>query len=107
MNLFTINGKEYEAKEFDFNLVCDLEDMGVSLEQFNAKPRAASRAYFSLCAYVDKDTAGKEIEAHIVAGGTLEELMRIIYDKLQKSDFFQAIQKRAETKTRKYQAKTE
>ena len=31
MKRFKINGKEYVAKSFDFNLICDLEDMGVSI----------------------------------------------------------------------------
>ena len=29
MKNFTINRKVYKAKEFDFNLVCDLEDEGI------------------------------------------------------------------------------
>ena len=38
MKTFEINGKEYSGKPFDFNLVCDLEDMGVSVESMEEKP---------------------------------------------------------------------
>ncbi len=31
MNTFTINEKEYKAKPFDFEMVCDLEDMGIEI----------------------------------------------------------------------------
>ena len=34
-NTFKINEKEYKAKPFDFNTVCDLEDMGFSPSEIN------------------------------------------------------------------------
>ena len=30
----TINGKDYKLKEIDFNDICDLEDLGLSLTDF-------------------------------------------------------------------------
>ena len=36
--LFTVNGKSYRAKEFDFNFLCDLEDQNLSLEDIDKKP---------------------------------------------------------------------
>lgn len=33
MNTFTINEKEYKARAFDFELVCDLEDMGIEISE--------------------------------------------------------------------------
>lgn len=48
MNTFTVNGTEYKAKPFDFNLVCDLEDMGISLEEAGRKPMSMVRAYFGM-----------------------------------------------------------
>ena len=41
--------KEYEAKEFDFNLICDLEDMGISLDAAAEKTMNLIRAYISFC----------------------------------------------------------
>ena len=48
MKNFTINRKVYKAKEFDFNLVCDLEDEGISLEAMQDKPMSMMRAYFGI-----------------------------------------------------------
>lgn len=97
MNTFTINGKEYKAKAFDFNLICDLEDMGISLEQAGNKPMSMVRAYFGLCAEKGKEFAGKEMEAHIISGGTFDEIMTAMSDEMEKSDFFRSLKKTAET----------
>ena len=51
MKTFTVNGKEYRAKEFDFNLMCDFEDMGISIADMSKKPMAVVRAYFALCVF--------------------------------------------------------
>ena len=40
---FTVNGKTYKAKPFDFNMVCDLEDMGISMQDASNKPMGNSR----------------------------------------------------------------
>ena len=65
MKTFTINGKKYKSAEVDFNFICDLEDMGISLGDFGKKHMAVARAYFALCANTDKEFAGKEIQAHM------------------------------------------
>lgn len=97
MNTFTVNGNEYKAKVFDFNLICDLEDMGISLEQAGNKPMSMVRAYFGLCAGKGKEFAGKEMEAHIIGGGTFDEIMSAMSDEMEKSDFFRNLRKTAET----------
>ena len=89
MNTFTINGKEYKAKPFDFNLVCDLEDMGISLEEAGRKPMSMVRAYFGICAGKGKNFSGKEMEAHIINGGK--------FDEMEKSDFFHSLNKTEKT----------
>lgn len=93
MRTFTVNGKRYTAKPFDFNTVCDLEDNGVSLTQMRDKPMSMVRAYFALCFEGPKDDAGKEIQAHIISGGNLEELYKAMGDEMNDSDFFQALSK--------------
>lgn len=97
MNIFTVNGKEYKAKAFDFNLVCDLEDMGISLQEAGNKPMSMVRAYFGLCAGKGKEFAGKEMEAHIIGGGTFDDIMNAMSDEMEKSDFFRNLNKKAET----------
>lgn len=97
MNTFTVNGTEYKAKPFDFNLVCDLEDMGVSLDEAGRKPMSMVRAYFGLCVGKGKEYAGKELEAHIIGGGKFDDIMVAMSDEMEKSDFFRNLSKTAET----------
>lgn len=99
MNTFIVNGKEYKAKPFDFNLVCDLEDMGISLEQASNKPMSMVRAYFGLCAGKGKELAGKEMESHIISGGTFDDIMTAMSAEMEKSDFFRNLNKKTETET--------
>lgn len=96
MKTFTINGKEYKSKMIDFNLVCDLEDMGISLEQAGEKPMSMVRAYFGMCAGKGKEYAGKELEAHIIGGGKFDDIMNAMSDEMEKSDFFRNLSKTAE-----------
>lgn len=96
MAVFTVNEKEYRAKAFDFNLICDLEDMGVSLQEAGNKPMSMVRAYFGLCAGRGKEYAGKEMEAHIIGGGGFEDIMNAMSEEMEKSDFFRNLNKRAE-----------
>lgn len=99
MNTFTVNGTEYKAKPFDFNLVCDLEDMGISLEEAGRKPMSMVRAYFGMCMGKGKDVAGKELERHIVGGGKFDDIMTAMSDEMEKSDFFRNLSKTEETET--------
>lgn len=96
MRTFTVNKKEYKARAFDFNLVCDLEDIGISLEEAGKKPMSLVRAYFGLCAGKGKEYAGKELESHIIGGGTFEDIMNAMSDEMEKSDFFRNLNKTAE-----------
>lgn len=97
MNTFTVNHKRYTAKAFDFNLVCDLDDAGYSLADISKKPLSIIRVYFALCADLDKEEAGKEIEAHMRDGGSLSVIQNAMSKEMSASDFFQTLNKRAET----------
>ena len=99
MKTFTINGKTYVARNFDFNLICDLEDMGIKVEEMGQKPNSVIRAYFTLCSGVDKAYAGAEMEAHVMNGGDFTEVSEVIYDKMQESDFFRTLNQREEQET--------
>lgn len=93
MRTFTINGKRYNAKPFDFNTVCDLEDNGVSLTEMSKKPMSMARAYFALCFNGSKEEAGREIQEHVKAGGDFNDLYSAMGDEMNASDFFQALKK--------------
>lgn len=101
MKTFKINEKEYVAKPFDFNLICDLEDMGVSLQDAGRKPMVMIRAYFALCSGGNAEFAGKEMEQHLINGGSFDEISNLMSDELEKSDFFRSLSKTTEKKTRK------
>ena len=96
MKSFTVNDHKYVAKDFTYNVVCDLEDMGVSLSDFKAKPMSVLRAYLAICADRDMDFAGEEIQAHVIAGGSFDEMMNAMSEKMDESDFFRALQSRTE-----------
>ena len=97
MNTFTVNGTEYKAKTFDFNLVCDLEDMGISLEEMGNKRMSMVRAYFAICAGKGNEFAGKELNAHFVGGGKFDGVIEAMNKEMEISDFFQTLIKGAET----------
>lgn len=88
---FTVNGKRYQAKPFDFNTVCNLEDNGVSLQDMEKKPMSMVRAYFAECFNGDKEKAGEELQAHVVAGGKFEDIYNVMGEEMNDSDFFQAL----------------
>lgn len=96
MNTFKINGIEYKAKPFDFNLVCDLEDMGISLDNMAGRNTSLIRAYFVICSGLSKEKAGKEIEQQFIKYGELNEISEALNKEMEKSDFFRSLAERAE-----------
>ncbi len=85
-----INGKTYKMPELSFNTMCQLEDMGISLADFEKKPMAAIRGFLAL-AIGDTETAGRELEAHIISGGDFTEIVEEITKAVQESGFFRAL----------------
>ena len=94
MKTFTVNGITYSAKPFTFNTVCDLEEMGVSMQDMQKKPMSVVRAYFTICTGKDQDFAGEEIEKHVIAGGNFNDVIEAMSEEMDKSDFFRALQNR-------------
>ena len=99
MKTFEINGAKYNAAEFDFNLTCELEDNGVSLADIRKKPLSFIRSYVALSAGIDIDVAGKEIEAHMAKGGKLDDVMNVMMEQINNSDFFRNLATEPETET--------
>lgn len=94
--VFTVNGKKYPVKEFDFNMVCELEEMGVSIDDLGKKPMSVLRAYVGACMNMDKDEAGKEIEEHMINVGNFDEIFEIISYEVENSGFFRSLSKATE-----------
>lgn len=103
---FTINGKEVIARDFDFNMMADFDEMGVDVQKILTSPLVAGRAYVALCMGIDKEDAGNEIQAHIMAGGNLDEVVTVLAEKVVESDFFlKAVEQTQKTTTQKKSAK--
>ena len=91
-NRFTVNGVTYTAKPIDFDMVCELEDMGVSFERIDKMPMSLIRAYFAICANTDKEQAAALLQNHIVKGGQLNDIIEAMSKEMVESDFFRAFQ---------------
>lgn len=99
MKTFRLDGKVYEAKEIDFNMICDLEEQGISLEEIEKKPMSMMRTYIGFCINGTKEMAGKLIENHLVNGGSMSDIAEVMGEAMTESGFFQALNKTEETKT--------
>lgn len=93
MRTFSVNERLYKARAFDFNMICDLEDMGISLDKAKDKPLSMVRAYFGLCVGGDKEFAGKQLEEHMKKGGKLDAIMEAMGKEMEDSDFFRSLHK--------------
>lgn len=91
MNTFTLNGNTIVAKKIDFNMLCNLDDYGISIEDAGKKPMSFIRAYIAICMNEPAEVAGEEIEKHIVAGNDLEDIFVVMNKELEASDFFRAM----------------
>lgn len=94
--MFSVNGRSYKAKEFDFNFLCDLEDQNLSLEDIEKKPMSLVRTYFAFSANLTKERAGEEIERHIENGGKFDDIVEIMGQQMQDSGFFRSLNKGTE-----------
>ena len=106
MRTFTINKVTYTASLFDFNMVCELEDRGISLEKAQERPLSMMRAYLAVSSGMSDDEAGNEIQKHLINGGEINDILDVIRKEMEESDFFQALSKGAEKETPKTQKTT-
>ena len=93
MKTVKINGNNYPILTLDVNMLCDLEDMGISMNEMQTKAFSFIRAIVSIWMGVDPKKAGREIELHLMNGGTLEEIMDAVKDSMENSDFFRNLSK--------------
>lgn len=94
-----INGVEYKNVPITFNTICQLEERGVNVSDMGAHMMSAVRAYAAICMRKSESDAGKEIEAHIVNGGELNDIIEPFSKEVEKSDFFQKLAAKARTET--------
>lgn len=96
MERININGKYYQAKEIDFNFICNLEVEGVEFAKMGKNFMTMLKVYVAYCMDADTEVAGDEINQHIINGGDLSEIIETLQKKLEESDFFQALSKKTE-----------
>ena len=90
MNSVTINNKTYAVPKMDFDMVCQLEENGVSLLAMNdSNPKIATtlRAFVALIIGCSLQEASTEIQAHLEGGGSIADLVTAITDALNESGF--------------------
>lgn len=90
MKKITINSKDYNIdKVIDFNAICELEELGLSLSDLKKTKMTSIRALLAYVGGIDTDTAGAEIMEHLKKGGSFEDFTPLI-NSFVESDFFQA-----------------
>lgn len=99
MEKIKVNGKVYQAKELDFNFLCELGDQNIQVTEISKKIFPAVRVYVAFCMDVDVDVAGDEINKHVINGGDFNEIIEVFNQKAENSGFFQALGKTAEKNT--------
>lgn len=90
---FKINNVVYKSAEIDYNAVCFFEDNGLSFGDVRKKGNSFARAYFALCAGISVEDAGLLIQQHVINGGDIKALIEAFSKEIDKSDFFQAVNK--------------
>ena len=98
-NRFTLNGATYTAKPFDFDLICDLEDMGIEVEKIQKMPMSLIRAYVAICANTEPKIASSWIQEHLKNGGKLDDISEAMAKEMDESDFFRSLNEGTETET--------
>lgn len=88
---FTINGTEYEGAKYDFNTHCDFDAMGVNVLSIRKNPLPVIRAYLAISTGMDLHEAGKELEKHLIDGGSYTDIISCLAKEMNDSDFFMAM----------------
>jgi hypothetical protein len=91
-----INKKSYKALPLSFNVVCQLEDLGLQIADIEGKYMSVFRGWLAICMNKDMDEAGAEIEKHCENGGDLNEILDEFGKSVENSGFFQALSRTAE-----------
>lgn len=91
MKKFTVNNKVYPAKEITFEFMCELEDANVALEEMIKKKFKMATAYLAYCMGADYETASAEINAHVIGGGNIVDVVTVAFEALEESDFFRKL----------------
>lgn len=89
-----INSKDYKLKEIDFNAVCELGKLGLRITDKDCLNDTFNviRSSFAFHSGLQLDLAGKELEEHLMNGGSFDDFTPLI-ETLGNSDFFTMLAK--------------
>ena len=86
----TINSKDYKLKEINFNNICELEELGLSLDGIKKSKMTSIRALLAFAGEMTPEEAGNEIMEHLKKGGTFDDFAPLM-NSFVESDFFLTI----------------
>lgn len=105
MKKFTVNGKEYAAKELTYGDIRKMESFGLNLmtdiTSIQAKVFSYTSGYLAICGGFSLEVADSEMNEHIINGGDFTDISEAFVDSLSNSRFFQAMLNSATEKTSK------
>lgn len=93
-----LNAKTYEIEGFTFGTLCALEARKIGISDLTNKPMSFLRDFIAIQTGMKTAEAEKEINDHIVNGGSIEGLMNTITECLEESGFFQKLVGKPEKK---------
>lgn len=85
-----INGREYEAPKMNFATLCKLEESGVAIDDIGNRPLTLLCAFVALAMGSAISNAQDELDAHMAAGGSLDEISSALDQAVRESGFFRS-----------------
>ena len=92
----TINDREYEVPEVNFDTICQLEESGIYLMNMDRNERKIATMIRALVAWVtglDLKAASAEISEHIANGGNIMDITNEIIGAITDAGFFRQSRK--------------
>lgn len=98
-----LNDKEFELADLNFHTVCDIQrKYGVDIIKINDQMFPFIEAYIAYSANVSLEDAGKMVDSHLASGGSFNEFVQYVSERIKEGSFFQA----ASRETAKKEAET-
>lgn len=95
MKKIKMGGIEFEPAALTFNTLCVMEECGAPMDAWDKLDMSILRGYLAASLGVGAKAAGELIGAHVVDGGSLDELRAAFNQAAEESDFFAALRNRA------------
>lgn len=93
MKRVEINGQSYIIPEITFEEICRLEENGVYLLSMSRKDRSVASMLRGIVAWImnaEPEVASAEIQAHLMNGGQIDQILVAVREAMDESGFFGA-----------------